>query len=100
MRKSISVAAAGRFRSLPLTAIACLLLLFAQSATLAHNHDGDTQVRYDCDICLIPGAGTDLAVSHFTHIPVIPFQHGWLDGERESPFLPVLDLRSRAPPQA
>lgn len=50
-------------RSLPLTGLLCLSLLFAQSAGLAHGHEGDLQPDYDCEICLKAGAGDDAAVA-------------------------------------
>ncbi len=100
MRNEISVAARDRFRSLPLTAVICALLFFAQSAALAHSHDSDPQVRYDCDICLKIGSSTDVVATGHVDNPVSPFRHEWLDPAAESPFPPLLDLRSRAPPQA
>ena len=36
-------------------ALACLfsaVLLFAQAVDLSHNHQGDLQAQFDCDICL------------------------------------------------
>ncbi len=99
MRNEISVAARDRFRSLPLTAVICLLL-FVQGAALAHSHENDPQVRYDCDICLKIGSSTDvIATGHFDS-PVSPVHQEWLDAKVELPFLPLLDIRSRAPPQA
>ena len=99
MRNEISVAARDRFRSLPLTAVICLLLLFVQGAALAHSHENDPQVRYDCDICLKIGSSTDVIATVHVDTPVSPVQHEWLDARAELPFLPLLDIRSRAPPQ-
>ena len=99
MRNEISVAARDRFRSLPLTAVVCLLL-FVQGATLAHSHESDPQVRYDCDICLQIGSNTDVIATGHVDTPVSPVRHEWLDAKAELPFLPLLDNRSRAPPQA
>ena len=99
MRSKFSIAAGDRFRSLPLAATVCLLLLFAQSANLLHSHD-DTHVRYDCDICLkIESSSDAIAVGHIDY-PVSPVQHDWLNATPEAPFLPLSDIRSRAPPQA
>lgn len=101
MRNEFSVAARDRFRSLPLTAIVCLLLLlFVQGAALAHSHENDPQVLYDCDICLNIGSSTDVIATGHVDSPVSPVRHEWLDVGVELPFLPLLDIRSRAPPQA
>ncbi len=92
------VAARDRFRSLPLTAMVCLLLLFVQGAALSHSHDDDSQARYDCDICLKIGSSTDGIATGHVDIPVSPVRQEWLDATAEAPFLPLLDIRSRAPP--
>ena len=99
-RNEFSVAARDRFRSLPLAAVVCLLLLFVQSAALSHSHDNDLQVRYDCDICLKIGTSTDAVAAGHVDIPVSPIEFEWRDAVTELPFLPLRDLRSRAPPQA
>ena len=88
MRNEISVVARDRFRSLPLTAVVC------------HSHESDPQVRYDCDICLQIGSNTDVIATGHVDTPVSPVRHEWLDAKAELPFLPLLDNRSRAPPQA
>ena len=100
MQGEFRVAARDRFRSLPLTAVVCLLLLFVQGAALSHTHDDDQQVRYDCDICLKIGSSTDVIAPGHVDIPVSPVQHEWLDATVETPFLPLLDIRTRAPPRS
>ena len=100
MQNNYSVAARDRFRSLPLTTVVCLLLLIVQGAALTHSHESDLQVRYDCDICLKIGSTTDAIAAGHVDIPSTPVRHEWLDATAETPFLPLLDLRSRAPPQA
>lgn len=99
-KNKLGVAGRDRFRSLPLTAVICLLLLFVQSAALVHSHESDLQVRYDCDICLKIGSSTDVIATGHVDNPVSPIRHEWLDPAAELPFLPLLDLRSRAPPRA
>ena len=99
-QNEFSVAARDRFRSLPLAAVVCLLLLFLQSAALSHSHDNDLHVRFDCDICLKIGSSTDVAAAGHVDIPVSPIEFEWRDAVTELPFLPLLDIRSRAPPQA
>ena len=43
------------------------VLLFAQAVDLTHNHDGDLQTQFDCDICLVTGALSDaLSAGEFT----------------------------------
>ena len=95
-----SVATRVRYRSLPLAAAVCLLLLFAQGAGLSHSHENDLQVRYDCDICLKIGSSTDVIAAGHVYNPVSPVRHEWRDSAVEAPFPPLLDVRSRAPPQA
>ncbi len=100
LQNEFSVAARDRFRSLPLTALVCLMLLFVQAATFSHSHENDLQVRYDCDICLKIGSSTDVIAAGHVYNPVSPVRHEWRDSAVEAPFLPLLDIRSRAPPQA
>ncbi len=97
---AFSVAARDRFQSLPLTAVVCLLLLFVQSAALTHSHENDLQVRYDCDTCLNIGSSADVIAAGHVDNPVFPLRHEWREAATELPFLPLLDVRSRAPPQA
>ena len=99
IQKELSVAARDRFQSLPLVAVVCLLLLFVQSAALVHSHESDLQVRYDCDICLKIGSSTDVNAAGHVDNPVSPIRQEWLEAITEFPFLPLLDLRARAPPQ-
>lgn len=84
---------------MPLTAVVCLLLLFVQGAALTHSHESDPQVHFDCDICLKIGSSTDVIAAGHVDIPVVPARHEWIDSAAEAPVLPLLDLRSRAPPQ-
>ena len=35
------------------------VLLFAQAVDLSHNHAGDLQAQFDCDICLVTGSLSD-----------------------------------------
>ncbi len=100
MRNEYDAASEGRFRSLPLVVSVSLLLLFVQGAALVHSHGDDLEVHHDCDICLKIGSGIDFIAADHVHEPVKPAQHEWLDIQTESPFLPLLDLRSRAPPRA
>ena len=100
MQNEYSVAAADRFRSSPLVTLVCLSLLLVQGAALAHSHESDLQVRYDCDICLKIGSSTDAIAACQVDNPVSPVRREWLDATAEAPFLPLRDLRSRAPPQA
>lgn len=99
MQGKFRVAARDRFRSLPLTAIFCLLLLFVQGAALSHSHDNDLHVRYDCDICLRIGSSIDVIAAVHVDSPVSPVQLEWLDAAAEAPYQPLFDIRSRAPPQ-
>jgi len=51
-----------KLKSAPVYLFLCFLLVFVQSAALIHNHDGDLQSRFDCDICLKVN-GTDQAIA-------------------------------------
>lgn len=100
MQGEFRVAARDRFRSLPLTAMVCLLLLFVQGAVLSHSHDNDLHSRSDCDFCLRIGSSIDVIAAGHVDSSVSPVQHEWLDATAEAPFQPLFDIRSRAPPQA
>ena len=94
------VAARDRFRSLPLAAVVCVLLLFVQSATLSHSHEDDLRLRYDCDICLKIGSSTDAVTASPLAESTTPQQQEWLDRKAEPLFPRLLDLHARAPPKA
>jgi len=51
-----------KLKSAPVYLLLCFMLVFVQSAALIHNHDGELQSRFDCDICLKVNA-TDHAIA-------------------------------------
>jgi hypothetical protein len=82
-------------------AMPCLLVLlfvFSQSAALLHDHDGDLNLKYDCEQCLKIGSSADVLPSQFT-LPAVSFlnEYSSLPGS-ESPLLIVRSANARAPP--
>lgn len=57
----ISLDRSGSKRPLSLAAawLFSAVLLFAQAVDLSHNHEGDLQAQFDCDICLVTGSLSD-----------------------------------------
>lgn len=58
-RSSGGVCSSKRLRSVAATVLFSAILLFGQSVDLGHNHDGDLQAQFDCDICLVAGSLSD-----------------------------------------
>ena len=58
---TISLDRSGSKRPLSLAAawLFSAVLLFAQAVDLSHNHEGDLQAQFDCDICLVTGSLSD-----------------------------------------
>ncbi|MSR12596.1 MAG: hypothetical protein EXR84_12515 [Gammaproteobacteria bacterium] len=91
-------AALQRFRLIPVRLLLCFFLVFAQSATLLHSHDGDLQRQFDCDICLkvnssdhaIASSSFDFDLARSAVSYVAPQYH------IATPVLPA--FRARAPP--
>jgi len=98
-QRGLSVARRDRYRSSPLAALVCVLLLFAQGVELAHDHDEDHPTRYECDICLQMGSGNDAVPSSHDET----FSASAFIASREVraglPLPQRFDLRARAPPQ-
>ncbi len=84
---------------MPLAAVLCALLLFAQGAAVAHDHDEDPRQRYDCDICLKIGSSTDAITSSHPDSLAPPLRHVWIDLETQPVFPRLPDLHARAPPR-
>ena len=98
--RALSIARRDRFRSLPLAAVLCALLLLVQGAAVAHDHDDDPGKRYDCDICLKIGSSTDAISSSHPDSLAPPMRHAWRDLEAAPVFPRFPDLHARAPPRA
>ena len=60
-KPTISLDRSGSKRPLSLAAawLFSAVLLFAQAVDLSHNHAGDLQAQFDCDICLVTGSLSD-----------------------------------------
>ena len=52
-----------RLRGAAVTWLFSAVLLFGQAVDLGHNHDGDLQAQFDCDICLVTGSLSDVLSS-------------------------------------
>jgi len=87
-----------KLKSAPVYLFLCFLLVFVQSAALIHNHDGDLQSRFDCDICLKVN-GTDQAVSSAQFEFVIASGTPQVEIAQFSATVSTLpSFRARAPP--
>lgn len=79
----------------------CLLILlfaFSQSAALLHNHEGDLNLKYDCEQCLKIGSSADALPSLFT-LPAVNFVNDYISlPGSDSPLLIVRSANARAPP--
>ena len=81
-----------------LLALLCVLVLLAQTADLAHSHDGDVSDQIECEICLQALSDDDESVS-----PLLELHFGnsteiltnYVVGER---FASPIQPQSRAPP--
>ena len=51
------------FRSLPLTVVLSLCLLFSQLVENVHSHEGDLRAQFDCETCLKLGSSDDTALA-------------------------------------
>ncbi len=58
-RLSASLCSPKRLRSIAAMWLFSAILLFGQAVDLGHNHDGDLQAQFDCDICLVTGSLVD-----------------------------------------
>lgn len=85
-------------RLLWLAPLLMLCLLLAQSVDLVHNHNGDLEQRFDCQVCLKLGANTVAAAAADFSFELTPDGFA-IDGEGHSaPFIALPTPRSRAPP--
>jgi hypothetical protein len=81
-----------------LLALLCVLVLLAQTADLAHSHDGDVSGQIECEICLQALSDDDESVP-----PLLELHFGnsteiltnYVVGER---FASSIQPQSRAPP--
>lgn len=86
-------------RSLPVSAVLCLMLLFVQSADLIHTHKGDLQRQFDCEICLKIGSSTDVIPSIYSPVEVAPAtQRAYAILNRSVYVLEFSQQQARAPP--
>jgi hypothetical protein len=82
-------------------ATVCLLVFlfaFSQSAALLHNHDGDLNLKYDCEHCLKIGSSAGAIPSQFA-LPLVSFVTDYISlPGSDSPLLIVRSANARAPP--
>lgn len=82
-------------------AVPCLLVLlfaFSQSAALLHDHEGDINLKYDCEQCLKIGSSAGALPSQFV-LPVVNFVNDYISlSGSDNPLLIVRSANARAPP--
>ena len=76
------------------------LLTFVQGAGLVHNHDGDLQQEFDCNICLKSGSNNDIATSTEHYINFQRFSVGCSEPIALAPLYRIVPTKSRSPPNA
>ena len=81
-----------------LLGLLCLSLLLVQSLDLVHNHDGDLQTRFDCDICLKVGSPDDFAISGDFKPVVIISSQTFEASSYSLPYFILPSATARAPP--
>ena len=88
-----------RAKSLPLSILFCLSILFVQSADLIHTHEGDLQQQFDCEFCLKIGSVEDQITSVQQPMETVPaFRRDYELSNHSPHFLPVPAQVARAPP--
>lgn len=85
-------------KRIALYSLLCLLLLSVQSLELTHNHAGELQAQFDCDICMKLSSLEDLIVSdNFT--PLVTAAGEQFETLLQSQlFSATPALKARAPP--
>ena len=81
-----------------LAPIIALCLLLAQSVDLVHNHDGELDQRFDCEICLKLGSNAVAAVTADFSFDLSPDSQAVAGKAAAAPFIALPAPRSRAPP--
>ena len=77
----------------------CAFLFAVQSVEAAHNHDGEAENQFECEICLKPaGAEDDLAST--TDIPLLDkrVKTSYLRVDEACGYNSSLPAQSRSPP--
>ena len=87
-----------QLRRWPAMGIFCLLLLFVQSADLIHNHQGDLQKQFDCEVCLKVASFDDsvATASYIVDVATLPQASASLT--TTPVFLSILPRHARGPP--
>ena len=85
-------------KSLPLNAVLCLFLLFAQTVDLGHSHDADLQSRFDCEICLKVDSLDDLVVPSSTNLVTLVSSQPCSVLAQSQTFSTPTTATARAPP--
>ena len=76
----------------------CLLVLFAQSTSLIHTHDGDLQRHHDCEVCIKFGSDDEAFTVAGAVSPERPAAGPVVESGDQFIPLSFLAPRSRAPP--
>jgi len=74
------------------------LFTFVQGAGLVHNHAGDLQQQFDCNICLKSGSNNDIAVNteHYFNFQRLSIE--FLQPLTLAPLYRIVPAKSRSPP--
>lgn len=74
------------------------LFTFVQGAGLIHNHDGDLQEQFDCNICLKSGSNNDIASSTENFANFERSSIAFLEQRVLTPLYRIVPAKSRSPP--
>jgi len=87
-----------KWKSAVMPCLLVLLFAFSQSVALLHDHEGDLNLKYDCERCLKIGSSAGALPSQFI-LPVVNFVDDYLSlPGSDSPLLIVRSANARAPP--
>ena len=83
-----------------LPVLLAFLFTFVLGAGLVHNHDGDLQQQFDCNICLKSGSNNDIAANteHYFNFQRLSIE--FLQPLTLAPLYRIVPAKSRSPPNA
>ena len=76
------------------------LFTFVQGAGLVHNHDGELQQQFDCNICLKSGSNNDIVNSIDHSFNFQRFSVEFIEPAALVRFHQIVPSKSRSPPNA
>ena len=87
-----------RLRDFALAWVFSAALLLAQGVDLSHNHEGDLQAQFDCDICLVTGSLSDALSSAEIGVDFPRDTVSFDDGVTSQASYTAIRRQARAPP--